>query len=59
MAIKTEIAKAHLMKIKSILQTPGVSGEERWEKALNEVEKAMERWQRVVLAHAGQRRAER
>lgn len=59
MTIKSEIAKSHLMKIKVILQTPGVSGEVRWEQALNEVEKAMERYSRVALAHAAKQRTER
>ncbi len=58
MSIKSEIAKSHLMKIKVILQTPGVSGEERWEQALNQVEKSMERWAKVVLSHATARRKE-
>lgn len=59
MAIKTDIAEACTRRVGAIVADRQLSSDDKRQKIQDEFERAMERWQKVVLAHAGQQRAER
>lgn len=59
MSIKTDIAECCTRRVGAILADRELSPDDKRQKIQDEFERAMERWQKIVLAHAGQRRAER
>ncbi len=59
MAIKTDIAECSTRRVGAIIADRELSSDDKRQKIQDEIERAMERWQKVVLAHAGKQRTER